>query len=113
MKHWLLVAFERDSRADLRFGGLGQCRGMFLWRNWRPNMPNKTNASTKAAMVTKILSREKGATILEIAKATGWQPHSCRAFLTGVRKKSPITKEQRPDGKLAYRIEAVASVPAE
>ncbi len=76
-------------------------------------MSIKTNASTKAAMVTRILSREKGATVLEIAKATGWQPHSCRAFLTGVRKKSQIVKEQRPDGKLAYRIEAAPVVPAE
>ena len=76
-------------------------------------MSIKTSASTKAAMVTKILSREKGATVLEIAKATGWQPHSCRAFLTGVRKKSHITKEQRPDGQLAYRIEAAPVAPAE
>ncbi len=76
-------------------------------------MTIKTSASTKAAMVTKILSREKGATVLEIAKATGWQPHSCRAFLTGVRKKTPVTKEQRPDGKLAYRIEAAPAAPAE
>ncbi len=76
-------------------------------------MTTKTDASTKAAMVTKILSREKGATVLEIAKATGWQPHSCRAFLTGLRKKSPVIKEQRPDGKLAYRIEAAPTAPAE
>ena len=76
-------------------------------------MSIKTSASTKAAMVTKILSREKGATVLEIAKATGWQPHSCRAFLTGVRKKSQMVKEQRPDGKVAYRIEAAPVVAAE
>ena len=69
-------------------------------------MATQTKTSTKAAMVTKILSRDKGATVLEIAKATGWQPHSCRAFLTGLRKKSEIVKEQRPDGKLAYRVEA-------
>ena len=75
-------------------------------------MTTQTKASTKAAMVTKILSREKGATVLEIAKATGWQPHSCRAFLTGLRKKSQLVKEQRPDGKLAYRIEAPQPVAA-
>ena len=63
---------------------------------------------TKAAVVTKILSREKGATLLEISKATSWQPHSCRAFLTGLRKKGPILKEQRSDGCLAYRIGPVA-----
>ena len=75
-------------------------------------MTTQTKALTKAAMVTKILSREKGATVLEIAKATGWQPHSCRAFLTGLRKKSQIVKEQRPDGKLAYRIEVSHPVEA-
>ena len=73
-------------------------------------MTTQTKVSTKAAMVTKILSREKGATVPEIAKATGWQPHSCRAFLTGLRKKSQIRKEQRPDGKLAYRIECMPQI---
>ena len=74
-------------------------------------MTAQPKATTKAAMVTRILSREKGATVLEMAKATGWQPHSCRAFLTGTRKKFVITKEQRPDGKLAYRIIADGKVP--
>jgi hypothetical protein len=39
-------------------------------------------------------------------KSTRWKEHSCRAFLTGVRKKSKLLKEQRLDGKTAYRIEA-------
>lgn len=77
-------------------------------------MTVQTKATTKAAMVSKILSREKGATLLEMSKATGWQRHSCRAFLTGLRKKAPILKEQRSDGKLAYRIEqAGADAPSE
>ena len=67
--------------------------------------------STKTAMVTKILSREKGATLLEMSKATGWQPHSCRAFLTGMRKKGDILKEQRSDGQLSYRIAPVVDQP--
>ena len=67
-------------------------------------MTIQRKATTKAAMVTRILSREKGATLLEMSKATGWQPHSCRAFLTGIRKKGAILKEQRGDGSLAYRI---------
>lgn len=69
-------------------------------------------APTKAAMVTKILSRDKGATLLEMGKATGWQPHSCRAFLTGLRKTGSIRKEQRSDGSLCYRIEPPAQQPA-
>ena len=67
-------------------------------------MSTQKKAATKAAMITRILSREKGATLLEMSKATGWQPHSCRAFLTGLRKKGSILKEQRSDGQLAYRI---------
>ena len=74
-------------------------------------MPTQKKATTKAAMVTKILSREKGATLLEMSKATGWQPHSCRAFLTGLRKKGDILKEQRSDGQLSYRIARVVDQP--
>ena len=74
-------------------------------------MNTQKKATTKAAMVTKILSREKGATLLEMGKATGWQPHSCRAFLTGLRKKGEILKEQRSDGQLSYRIALVVEQP--
>jgi len=73
----------------------------------------QAKAPTKAAMVTRILSREKGATVPEMSKATGWQPHSCRAFLTGLRKKFTVVKEQRGDGKLAYRIQPTVAAVAE
>lgn len=79
----------------------------------RPNMTVQKKATTKAAMVTRILSREKGATLLEMSKATGWQPHSCRAFLTGLRKKGDILKEQRSDGQLTYRIAPVVDQPVQ
>jgi hypothetical protein len=40
-------------------------------------------------------------------QATGWKPHSCRAFLTGVRKSDgDLTRQERSDGKTAYRIES-------
>ena len=70
-------------------------------------MTTQKKTTTKTAMVTKILSRDKGATLLEISKATGWQPHSCRAFLTGLRKKGDVLKEERTDGSLAYRLQPV------
>ena len=76
-------------------------------------MNTTAKTSTKAAMVTRILLRDRGATVLEMSKATGWQPHSCRAFLTGLRKKSTILKEQRGDGKLAYRLQPAAAEVAE
>ena len=75
-------------------------------------MTNKSKATrTKSETVTRLLSREKGATIDELVKATGWQPHSCRAFLTGLRKKgNAIVREDRGDGKTAYRIAAPAAL---
>lgn len=72
-------------------------------------MAKQTNKQSKSASVTRMLSRGAGATIAEIMKSTGWKEHSCRAFLTGVRKTSKLLKEQRPDGKTAYRIDAARS----
>jgi len=76
-------------------------------------MNTQAKATTKAAMVTRILLRDKGATVLEMSKATGWQPNSCRAFLTGLRKKLTVVKEQRSDGKLAYRLQRTVAEVAE
>jgi hypothetical protein len=77
-------------------------------------MAKATKKQSKSAAVTKMLSRGIGATLAEIIKSTGWKEHSCRAFLTGVRKTSKLLKEQRPDGKTVYRIEGVrAEIAAE
>lgn len=65
----------------------------------------KSKPQTKSAKVVALLNRRKGASIDEICKATGWKPHSVRAFLTGLRKKDfVITWEQRGDDGTAYRI---------
>jgi hypothetical protein len=67
-------------------------------------MAASSKQRTKSATVTRLLSREKGATLSEIAKATQWKPHSCRAFLTGMRKKAQLVREERADGAASYRI---------
>jgi hypothetical protein len=67
-------------------------------------MASSTKPRTKSATVTRLLSREKGATLDEIAEATEWKPHSCRAFLTGIRKKAPVLRQERPDGATSYRL---------
>lgn len=66
---------------------------------------SNTASKTKSGAVRLLLRRERGATIEEIMQATGWKPHSCRAFLTGVRKSDAgLVKEERTDGKTAYLI---------
>ncbi len=66
---------------------------------------------TKSATVQKLLGRGKGATLDEITSATSWQPHSARAFLTGLRKKGMVLlKESRTTGETSWRIEKPANV---
>ncbi len=68
----------------------------------------------QARHIAALLAALGEETRLEIIKTTGWKEHSCRAFLSSVRKTYKLLKEQRPDGKTAYRIEAAqVEVPAE
>lgn len=64
------------------------------------------SAPTKATTVQRMLSRPKGATLAEITDATGWLPHSARAFMTGLRKKGhDLVRECRTSGETSWRIE--------
>ena len=67
-----------------------------------------TIAPPKSKTVNKLLSRKTGATADELSAATSWQPHSVRAYLSGLRKKgSTIVREERRDGSKAYRLARV------
>ncbi len=60
---------------------------------------------SKASIVEAMLTKAPGATIADMNAVTGWQPHSCRAFLTGLRKKGKvIERTKRKDGDSYYRI---------
>jgi hypothetical protein len=62
---------------------------------------------TKAAQVELMLQREIGATLDELCDATGWQAHTCRAFLTCQRKKGrELIRSKREDDKTSYRLAA-------
>jgi len=64
-----------------------------------------TKPQTKSDTVIALLDRAKGATLDEICKATSWQPHSARAFLTGLRKKGLVlAREQGADEGTVYRM---------
>lgn len=60
---------------------------------------------TKASVVEALLTREGGASLKALSEATGWQPHTCRAFLTGLRKKGrEVIRASDKDGKSIYLI---------
>ena len=67
--------------------------------------PTVAKTATKSDTVIKLLLRAKGATPMELIAATDWQPHSLRAFLSGLRKKGrEVVREERKGGGFAYRI---------
>jgi hypothetical protein len=51
-----------------------------------PKMPT-VRPNTKQALMITMLRRPEGATIAQIAAATGWQSHTCRGALAGALKK--------------------------
>jgi uncharacterized protein DUF3489 len=60
---------------------------------------------SKAAKILDLLKRADGITLKELMKATGWQAHSVRGFLSGtVGKKMglKITSTKTEDGERSY-----------
>ncbi|PRY77973.1 DUF3489 domain-containing protein [Marivita geojedonensis] len=62
---------------------------------------------TKSAILRKLLSRKAGADLTTLQSATGWQPHSVRAALSGLRKagyRIDRADPAKPGGGAVYRI---------
>ena len=68
--------------------------------------PSATPArQTKKGSILALLQRPKGAAIGELIKATGWQVHSVRAALTGLRKEGKeLVRDKNEAGVTLYRI---------
>ena len=63
---------------------------------------------TKKAQLIRMLSSKSGTDVVAVSKKLGWQNHSTRAALTGLRRAGyMITTERRQGGKpTRYRITA-------
>lgn len=59
---------------------------------------------TKRASVLELLRRDDGATLPELMAATGWQAHSVRAVLTGLRKSGIVLEKSIRNGATCYQI---------
>jgi hypothetical protein len=52
-----------------------------------PGAPRKPREGTKQEQVLAMLRRPEGATVAQIAEATGWAQHTVRGFFAGLKKK--------------------------
>ena len=74
--------------------------------------PLSTKDGPKKDVVLRMLRRQNGASIAELAEATEWQNHSVRGFLAAtVRKKLelPLASTKEADADRRYHIAAVKS----
>ncbi len=55
--------------------------------------PRKPREGTKQEVVRAMLRRPEGATVAQIAEATGWAQHTVRGFFAGRKKRQGITVE--------------------
>jgi hypothetical protein len=70
---------------------------------------NDAREGSKTATILEMLKRTGGATTKELLKATSWQPHSLRGFLSGtVGKKMglSVTSTKGEDGERSYSVKA-------
>ena len=77
----------------------------------KPKAPTKAastpRAESKQSQLIAMLKQPDGATIVEIAKALGWQPHTVRGAIAGALKKKlglNVESEKVDDRGRVYRI---------
>ena len=63
-------------------------------------------AESKGAKILDMIARAKGATLAEIMKATDWQAHSVRGFISTAAKKHKVNIESSKNeaGDRVYKI---------
>jgi hypothetical protein len=68
-----------------------------------------SSPGSKAAKVLDLLKRPGGASLKELMKTTGWQPHSVRGFLSGTigkRMGLPLTSTKGEGEERTYSLKS-------
>lgn len=80
-----------------------------VFRNKAPKPATNKQKGSKAERVIALLKRANGASLEEMMKATGWQAHSVRGFLSGAVKKKlqlPLVASEDDKGTRRYRLKS-------
>jgi hypothetical protein len=84
----VLYAYEQFKPMDEPIAALRAALAGASGRTKRePGAPRKPREGTKQEAVLDLLRREEGATLAQIMDATGWQSHTVRGFLAGLKRK--------------------------
>lgn len=73
-------------------------------------MPKVTQ--TRTALIRQLLMRPEGASLAELCKATGWQAHSARAAISGLRKAGHAVDRSAADNKADGAVYRITNNPA-
>lgn len=73
------------------------------------NDVNPPRAHSKAERVLQMLQREAGAAMAQLMEATGWQEHSVRAAITGIKKRGYQVVRRRDGENSTWAIVSQAS----
>lgn len=69
--------------------------------------PTLAKMPTKSDAVLTLMRREQDGTLAELVEATGWQPHTTRAMLTGLRKKGHAIDRRKRGDVTCYHLPVV------
>ena len=78
---------RRCGHAGARQGKAAKAQGGQAEREAAPADKPTPRAGTKQALMIELLKRPEGATVEQIAAATGWQHHTIRGAISGALKK--------------------------
>jgi hypothetical protein len=76
-------------------------------RQATPAKADRVRQGSKTARVLELVKRSGGVTLKHLVKATGWQPHSVRGFLSGNLGKKmglKIESSKTNDGERVYKL---------
>jgi hypothetical protein len=102
------TAVSRIWKALQTGGGNSAAKSKTRRQNGSRSNKATARAGTKKAHIIRLLKRPNGATVAEIMRATDWQPHTVRGFISRALVHDlglQVARFKREKGQPAYRLQ--------